>query len=237
MEITLEAKPRSETGKGAARRTRRDGLVPAVIYGAKVEATPLVVDAREMAQALATEAGFNILINLKLDSNTTHFTMLREVQSDPIRGNLLHIDFVAIDRDVKLEADIPVHLVGEARGVKEGGVIEHHLWEIEVKALPGDVPPSFEVDISHLGIDDHIKVGELSPPEGVEVLTPPEEIIASVVEPQVIELPEDIEAAEAEAAAEAAEEGEVPEGEEAPEAKAEGEGDEASEATPEDSEQ
>jgi large subunit ribosomal protein L25 len=222
MEITLKATPRTERGKGPARRARAEGKVPGVVYGSKVEASPLFVDAREMDQALKTEAGLNVLINLKLDSKTTHFTVPREIQRHALRGNVLHVDFLAIDRDVKLEAVVPVHLIGESKGVKEGGAVEHHLWELKVEALPGDLPPSFDVDISALGIGDHMRVEDIKAPDGVEILDEPSEIVASVVEPQVIELPEDI-VEEGEL-----EEGEVPEGEEAA-ASAEGEeaGDEA----------
>lgn len=224
MEITLKAKPRSDTGKGAARQARREGLVPGVVYGSQVESSNLVVDAKDLDKALRTEAGSNVLINLKLDSKTTHFTVAREIQRHPLKGDLLHVDFLAIDRDVKLETEVPIHLVGEAKGVKEGGVIEHHLYELQVEALPTAVPPSFDVDMTDLVIGDHVRVSDVVAPEGVDILDGPDEIIASVVEPQIIELPEDVvEEEEAEL-----EEGEVPEGEEA-EAAAEGEeaGDEA----------
>lgn len=214
MEVTLKAQARSATGKGPARQARFAGNVPAVVYGKGLEPMPLIVDGKDMLKALGTEAGLNVLINLQLDSKTEHFTMLREVQKHPVRGNLLHVDFVKIDRDVKIQADVPVHLVGESRGVKEGGVVEHHLWELKIEALPADVPPSFEVDISEVGIGEHLRVSEVRAPSGVDILTAGEEIVVSVVEPQVIQLPEEAaaeEAAAAEAAA-AAEGGEPAEG-------------------------
>ncbi|MGH2811763.1 MAG: 50S ribosomal protein L25/general stress protein Ctc [Actinomycetota bacterium] len=230
MEVNLKAKPREQTGKGPARRARSGGEVPGVLYGRGLEPTPLIVDARDMDKALGTEAGANVLINLQLDGKTKHFTMLREVQRNPIRGDVLHVDFVRIERDVKIQAEVPVHLVGEARGVKEGGVIEHHLWEIKIEALPGDVPPSIEVNISRIGIGEHLRVADIDAPPGTEILTSAEEITVSVVEPQVIQLPEDVaaeEAAAAEAEAAAAE-GEVPaaEGEAPPAAEGESSSDE-----------
>jgi large subunit ribosomal protein L25 len=220
VEITLKVQPRSDTGKGAARRARASGQVPGVLYGRQLDPVPVYVEGKELQRVLATEAGLNVLINLQLDSKTKYLTMLREIQRNPIRGDLIHADFVKIDRDVKIQAEVPVHLSGESKGVKEGGVVEHHLWELKVEALPSDVPPAIEVDIGPLGINDHVRVSDLPALKNVEILTPIEEIIVSVVEPQVIQMPEEIaaeEAAAAEAAAaeEAAAEGE--EGEAAPE--------------------
>lgn len=214
MEVSLKVMTRSESGKGPARRARSTGQVPAVLYGRGLDPVSLIVDAKEMTKALATEAGLNVLINLQVEKDK-YFTMLREVQRHPVRGNVLHVDFVKIDRDVKIQADVPIHLVGESRGVKEGGVVEHHLWELKVEALPTEVPPTIEVDISGLGIGDHFRVRQIKALEGVEVLTPLEEIVVSVVEPQVIQLPEEIAAEEAAAAEAAAAEaaGEAVEGE------------------------
>lgn len=201
MEITLKAEPRNQTGKGAARRLRSAGVVPAVLYGPAIDPLPLEVDVREITNALHTEAGYNVLINLKLDSKTNFLTMLREVQRDPVRGNLLHIDFLNVSRDVKIHANVPVHIVGESHGVKEGGVLEHHLWEISVEALPGEVPPSFDVDVAHLGIGQLLRAGEIAALPGVTVLTDPEEIVAAVVEPQILQVTEEVAVEEAEAVA------------------------------------
>lgn len=211
MELSLKARTRTDSGKGVARKARAEGYVPGVLYGVDVaKTTPLLIEAREMQRALSTEAGLNVLVNLEVDGST-HFTMLREVQRDILRGDVLHVDFFAIDRDTKIEANVPVHLVGEARGVKEGGVVEHHLWELHIKALPTAVPNSIDADITELGIDDHLTVSQIPLPEGVEVLDDPDRFVVSVVEPQIIELPEEMEPAEGEEL----EEGEVPEGEEA----------------------
>lgn len=204
MEVNLKVKPRTVSGKGPARRARSSGSVPGVLYGKGLDAVPLTVDVRELTKALTTESGMNVLINLQLDSKTKYLTMLREVQRHPIRGTLFHVDFLKIDRDVKIHADVPIHLVGESRGVKEGGVLEHHLWELRVQALPAEVPPTIEVDTTELGVGDHLRVSNISVPSGVEILTSLEEIIVSVVEPQVMRLPEE-EAAAAEAEAAAAE--------------------------------
>lgn len=212
MEVELKAEPRSEAGKGPARRLRAQGKVPAVLYGPEVETQRVSVDARQMWHALHTDAGANVLINLAVDGET-YLTLPREIQRDIVRGTLLHVDFLRIRRDVAIQVDVPIHLVGESVGVKEGGVVEHHLWELKVEVLPTDVPESLEADISALAIGDSLHVSDLSVPDNVTVITPLEETLVSVVPPPVLVVeptPEELEMAEA-AAAEAAE---APEGEE-----------------------
>ncbi|MBW3589215.1 MAG: 50S ribosomal protein L25/general stress protein Ctc [Actinobacteria bacterium] len=222
MEISLKAQARDQKGKGAARKARARGQVPAVLYGSDLQAQPLFVNVKEMNQALHTEAGYNVLITLKFDGADEQLTMLREVQRHPLRGDLLHVDFLKVARDVKIHANVPIHLVGESRGVKEGGVVEHHLWELSVEAFPTDVPPNIEVDISRLGIGDSVRVADVDVPSSLEILTDGEEMIAGVVEPQLADLPEAVLPGEED---EEAVEGEVPEGEEgAPPAGEGGEG-------------
>lgn len=211
MEVTLRADARTETGKGFARRARASGRVPAVLYGSSVEPTSLFVDHKQMKQALRTEAGANVLINLLLDGDSKFLTIPREIQTHPIRGDILHVDFVNVARDVQINADVPVHLVGESHGVKEGGQIDQHAYEVHVLALPTDIPAGIDVDITELGIGDSIKVADLNVPEGVEILNDPEEPVVGVIEPTVME----VEAPEEEVAA--------VEGEEAPQEDTEGE--------------
>ncbi len=186
MEVTLRAQPRPSTGKGSARQARLSGRVPAILYGRGIPPVPLAVDGKQMGQVLHTEAGANVLVNLDVEGGRRYLTMVREVQRHPVRGNLLHIDFVNTARDVKTHAQVPVHIVGDSKGVHEGGVLEHHLWDLAVEALPADIPPSLDVDISALEIGQHLRVSDLVPPPGTEILTPAEEIIVSVVEPQVV---------------------------------------------------
>lgn len=221
MEVTLEAEPRDDTGKGAARKLRARGKVPAVLYGPDLAPHRLAVDSRELWHALHTDAGMNVLIDLKLDGEE-FLTMPREVQRDIVRGTLLHVDFLRIRKDVAIQVEVPILLTGESVGVKEGGVVEHHLWELRVEVLPTQVPESIEADISRLSIGDSIHVSDLRIPQHITVLTPLEETIVSVVPPPVLQLEEEV----------PEEEGvEVPEGEEAPEGaegeEAPGEGQEA----------
>ncbi|HVL51632.1 MAG TPA: 50S ribosomal protein L25/general stress protein Ctc [Actinomycetota bacterium] len=201
MEISLDVKPRTELGKGPTGRYRASGLVPAVFYGPSVEPVALLVDAKQMSQALRTEAGDNVLITLNVDG-TSRLTIPREVQRHPIRGTILHVDFVNVARDQKISAHVPVHVVGESHGVKEGGVLDQHLHEVQVEAVPTDIPASVEVDISKLGIGDSLHVSDLVIPAGVEVLTSEEELVLAVIEPRLAELEEET---EEEAAADASE--------------------------------
>jgi large subunit ribosomal protein L25 len=207
MERKLKADRRDAAGKGAARKLRATGRVPGVVYGHGMEPVPVAVDGRELYHVLHTDAGSNVLIDLAVGSDR-HLTLAREIQRDHVRGQFLHVDFLAVRRDEKIDVDVPVELVGESHGVKEGGVVEHHLWEIRVECLPGDVPERIEGDISKLGIGESLKVTELTLPPGVEVLTDADETVVSVVPPPIIQVEEEVaealEGVEAEAAAEGA---------------------------------
>lgn len=221
-EVTLQGEVRRGTGKGVARKLRAAGRVPGVLYGPGADTVPLAVDRKAVTHALHTDAGRNVLINLVVDGDS-HLTMARELQRDVVRGDLIHVDFLRIRRDVAIQVDVPVHVIGESPGVKEGGVIEHHLWNLRVECLPGNVPERIDADVSHLAIGDALRVGDLGVPAGVTILTPPEETILSVVVPQILKVEEEVPAVEGEeAAAEAAVEGEAaPEGAAPPEEKGE----------------
>ena len=217
MERKLKATRRETAGKGAARRIRASGQVPGILYGHGMEPVPVSVDGRELYHIMHTDAGSNVLIDLSVDSDT-HLTLAREIQRDHVRGQFLHVDFLAVRRDEKITVEVRVELTGESHGVKEGGVVEHHLWEIRVQCLPGDVPERIEGDITKLGIGDSLKVAELAVPPGVELLTEPDETVVSVVPPPILHVEEEVEEAveavegvEAEAAAEGATEGEAAE--------------------------
>lgn len=213
MERKLKADRRDGTGKGAARKIRASGKVPAVVYGQGTDPLHVTIDSRELFHLLHTDAGMNVLVDLRVDGD--HFlAMPREVQQDHLHGRFLHVDFLRIARDEKITVDVPVHLVGESHGVKEGGVIEHHLWNLHLECFPQDVPASIEADITPLGINESLKVSDLKIPDKVTLLTPIEETIVSVVPPQVLKVEEEVPAEVTEAEAEAAAEG-APEGAEA----------------------
>ena len=211
MERKLKAEARAETGKGAARKIRAGGRVPAVVYGHDVEPIPVSIDAKELFHLLHTDAGMNVLVDMNVNSDQ-FLAMPREVQRDHIRGQFLHVDFLRIRRDEKIGVEVPIHLVGESHGVKEGGVVEHHLWNLHLECFPQDVPTSIEADISGLGMNESLKVADLDiPQDKLTLLTSPDEVIVSVVPPQILRVEEEVaaegeeEAAAAEAGAEGAE--------------------------------
>jgi large subunit ribosomal protein L25 len=214
MELKLKAEKRDESGKGAARKLRAAGRVPAVLYGHGVGPMAVSVDAKDLFHVLHGSAGTNVLVDLQVDG-TQHLSLPREIQRDHVRGRYLHVDFLAVRRDETVTVSVPVHVVGESPGVKAGGVIEHHLWELQAECLPGDVPDGINADVSKLQVGDSLRVADLIPPRGVSVLTPLEESVVSVVIPQV-RVVEEVEAVAEEGEEVAVEEGEAAPAEAAP---------------------
>jgi len=208
-EVALKADVREERGKGPARRLRASGKVPGTLYGRGIDAVAVTVDARELDHTLSTDAGANVLIDLKIGSDN-HLTLARSLDRHPIRGTILHVDFLKIARDVAITVDVPVHFEGEAKGVKEGGVLEHHLWQLHIECLPGNVPERINIDVSNMDIGSIVRVADLTIPEGVTILTNEEEIVVTCVVPQVLQVEEEVPAEEAAEVAEG-EEGAVAE--------------------------
>ncbi|MGZ5345007.1 MAG: 50S ribosomal protein L25 [Actinomycetota bacterium] len=218
METKLQAEKRDETGKGVARRLRADGRVPGVLYGQGVEPVALSVDAREMFHILHGAAGANALVDLVVDGSE-HLVLAREIQRDYIHNSLIHIDFLAVSRTQMITVNVPVVETGEAAGVKEGGVVEHHLREVAVECFPQDVPDQIEIDITEIELGDMVHVSDLVAPEGVTILTNLEDAVLSIITPAVLRTEADLSVPGEEAV-------EVPvaEGEEAAEAPAPEEG-------------
>lgn len=206
MEQRLIAETREGTGKGAARKLRAAGRVPAILYGHGMDPLALSVDSRELFHLLHTGAGANVLVDLVVDG-TEHLALPRDVQRDHIRGRFVHVDFLSVRRDEKIHVTIPLRIVGESPGVKAGGVLEHHLWELNVECLATDVPQAIDVDISGLEIGSGVRVSDLKVRSGVTILTSPEDSVVAVTQPQVAveEEEEAAEAVEGEAAEEEAE--------------------------------
>lgn len=217
-EITLVAEPGRATGSSESRRLRAAGRIPAVVYGHGIDGISVSVDGRDLRHALSGESGTNQLLELKIGSDT-HLALARVLQRHPVRHTVLHVDFQIVRRDEIISADVPIVLTGEAKAVEqEQGLVEQPLTSLTVKATPGRIPNSIEVDIEDLKVGEGIRVGDLKLPSGVTTDTPEEEIVViasiSTVAAEVAEA--DAEAAEA-AEAEAAEgaEGEGAEGEDA----------------------
>lgn len=212
-EIKLAAEVRAETGKGPARRARAAGRVPATVYGRGMEPVSIVVDRRELVGAVTSEAGMNQLLDIQLDGDSV-LALTRELQRDPVKGTLLHADFVKVDRTVQVDVEVPIHLTGESAGVDEGGVLEQHLHMLTIRCLPTEVPDAVEGDITALGIGDSLRVEDLSAAPGIEITADPETVVALVSQP-ISE--EELEQLEAEAGieqepSEELVEGEAPEG-------------------------
>jgi large subunit ribosomal protein L25 len=182
-EVKLTATKREGTGKGFARRTRMAGRVPAVVYGHGMTPLAIEVDRREFVTALHTDAGMNVLLDLDIEGEETTLVLTKDLQRNPVRGTLLHADFIKIDRTQEVEVEVPLHVVGEAPGVGEGGVLEHPLTAVLVRSLATEVPGSVDVDISSLNIGDSLRISDLAGDRSYEILTDPETIIASVSEP------------------------------------------------------
>jgi large subunit ribosomal protein L25 len=225
MEQKLVAEKRDDSGKGVARKLRAAGRVPAILYGHGMQPLPLSVDSKELFHLFHTGAGANVLVDLVVDG-AEHLAMPREVQRDHIKGRFIHVDFLVVRRDEKIEVDVPIRVVGESPGVKAGGVLEHHLWDIHVECLPQNVPEAIKVDVSALEIGDSLRVADLTAPGGVEILTNPDESVIAAVQPQMaIEVEEEAaEAAEAVEGEAAEEEGEGATAEEAENAAEQSEG-------------
>lgn len=217
METTkLTAEPRSEAGTGVAKRLRRAGKIPAVLYGGGTS-EPIVLDARDFRHAIHGKSGGTIF-SLAVGGQQAATAIVKEIQRDSTRDEITHVDFQTISMDEVIHATLPIRAVGEAPGVKMGGVVQHATWEIDVQSKAKDMPEAIEIDLSPLNIGDSIHVADLSMPEGVEILTSPEAIIVSVLVPTVIV--EEVE----EVAEEEGLEGEGAEaGERAPETPGEGE--------------
>jgi large subunit ribosomal protein L25 len=191
-EVILNAKKRTVT-RSKVKALRKAGILPAVMYGAGIDSTPLELDLRDATKIMGN-VGASTLISLKV-GNTTHQVLLREVQRDFIRGDILHVDFLKVSMDVAIRTEVPVELYGESVAVKEmGGLLVAGLSEIEVEALPGNLPDRFDVDLSAIeSMDDVITVADLHVGEGIEVLTSSDEVLASVVYQVEEEIEEELE--------------------------------------------
>ncbi len=195
--IPLKLKYREEKGKSKARKLRSEGQVPGVVYGKKIDTIPVLVDLKELKSVIRTEAGMNVILGLEIEGTgrkTNETAVIQEIQKDPIRDNYLHVDFHKITMDEKIQATIPIAVLGESPGVKAGGVLQHSLWEVLVQCLPADIPEHFEVDVSSLEIGDSIKVADLPRSDKVEFVSPLDEVLVSVLPPTKVEIP--VEAAE-----------------------------------------
>ncbi len=192
-EIVLEVFEREVSSKNANRRLRATGQVPAVVYGGGKDPVPIRVHERRVEEILKSGTGGNTVFLLKLHG-TDHqrHAMIRELQSDAVTGEMIHIDFQRIDMDHKVRVEVPIELHGEAFGVKnEGGFIDFVTREIEVECLPNKIPAHIDLDVTALHVGQHVEAGDLELPEGVELLLEPERVIISLALRKTAEIEEE----------------------------------------------
>jgi large subunit ribosomal protein L25 len=186
-EIVVSARNRSEKGKNVNRRLRAQGLIPGVLYGARMDAVPVAVSPKEIGSILRSASGANTLFDLDLGGNRRK-VILKEFQVEPIKGRLLHADFYEVALDQTLEVDVHVEVHGVPVGVKvQGGVLDIVTRELRVECLPTDIPEKIVVDVSELEMGKHIRVSDLKIPDKVKVLTEPDVVIVHVVAPRAEE--------------------------------------------------
>jgi len=187
--VALEAAPRTDTGKGVARKLRAGGRVPGVYYGRGEDSIALTVALKDLHSVLDSADGSNVIVDLKLQGGGAKDmkALIREIQRDPVAGVILHLDLQHISLTERITVEVPIVLIGVPTGVKDGGgILEHLLREVEVECLPTDIPAKLEIDVSNLAIGDSLHVSDLKV-ERAEILTEADRAIAAVVPPTILE--------------------------------------------------
>jgi large subunit ribosomal protein L25 len=182
-ELELEVSRRDESGKEVAKKLRREGKVPAIVYGGHREAVPIVVDQKSVSELVRkSEHGIRSVFLLKMSgTDQSRHAMIKQIQLNPITQKMQHIDFVRVMMDEVVKVTIPVHLNGTAVGVKvDGGVLDFQTRDLHIECLPGAIPDNFEVDVTPLGVHQFVRVSDLKAPQGVKILDDPERVIVSV---------------------------------------------------------
>jgi large subunit ribosomal protein L25 len=186
---TLKAKKRDGSGKGAARTLRREGRVPAVLYGRELEAVHLSVDAHEAERLFHSISVDNTIVDLAVEGEKKpYLTLVREIQTHPWRPQLLHVDFLRIQEGVAVDLDVPIKLLGVPAGVRlGGGVLEQMIHDLPIRCEPSKIPESIELDVSNMEVNASLRVADLVLPEGVEVRVPGDRTVCSVAIPKIVE--------------------------------------------------
>jgi len=182
MNFELKLEKRTEKGKSANRKLRREGYLPAVMYGHGEKPQPVKVKRVDFDRLFKATKGESVVLQLKL-GRSKKLSIIKEVARHPVTGEPLHVDFHILHKGEAVEVAVPVVLLGTPKGIKLGGILEHILREVTVKAKPSDIPPHIEVDVSELGIGDSIHVKDIKL-EGVEILEDPEETIVTILAPR-----------------------------------------------------
>jgi large subunit ribosomal protein L25 len=180
-DITVRAVRREGRGKNDSRRARRNGLVPVTMYGGGVEAVAALVPLTDLAAILRSDTGRNTIFTLDVEGVEATEVMFADRQIDPVRSRLVHADFKRLVKGEKIEATVPLRLVGEPLGVREqAGVLEQIIRNIEIRCQPREIPEALEVDVTNLGVHDVLHVSDIPTSEGIEILAEPDTVIATV---------------------------------------------------------
>ncbi len=181
-EVSLEVTRRETTGKEQAKKLRRDGKVPAVVYGGHKEPVAITVDRKAVTELVTkSEHGVRSVFLLKMaGTDQQRHAMIKEITINPISRKMQHIDFVRVVMDELIKVTVPVHPVGTAIGVKEGGLLDFQVREVHIECLPTAIPDSIDVDVTELGAHDYVRVKDLKLPEGAKVLDDPERVVVGV---------------------------------------------------------
>jgi large subunit ribosomal protein L25 len=182
---SLKAEDRKRTGTGVLKLMRREGFIPSVIYGGGSENRNVKVGSKAFREVISQSASANILVTLELDGGGSQLAFVKDLQHDPISGNVLHADFLAVGDDTEITAQIPVTLTGEALGVKAGGQLEQLLYNIEIKCLPKDLPESLTADVTDLDVGSALHIGEVQWPEGAVPTLNDDVVVALVAKARV----------------------------------------------------
>lgn len=187
-ELTLEVQPREETGKGSARRARRSGEVPAIVYGGGRDPVSISVNRRKISDLVnKSEHGIRSVFLLELaGADKKRHAMIRDVQIHPVSRELIHVDFIRVDMQKKIHVSIPIHLEGTARGQKLGGLVDFVLREIEVECLPTAIPDEIVIDVSNLDIGDSLRLEDLELPTGSEPVGETSRVVVTVSAPKAV---------------------------------------------------
>src|ERR671914_1950654 len=191
--VDIQATEREERGKNAARRLRASGMVPAVLYGdGDGQSKPLSVPSKIVDYTLH-HLGDNALYDIDIGAGGSTARIV-DVQRDPVTGRLIHVDFAPVNMQERIEVTVPLHVDGEAPGAEEGGVLQQVAYEVRIESLPGDIPQELTLDVSTLGMGENLTLADLTLPEGVTLISDPEEVAVTVTTPTEI-TEEDLEAA------------------------------------------
>lgn len=200
-EVSLEVMRREASGKEVSKKIRREGRVPAVVYGGHREPVAITVDRKSVAELIQkSDHGVRSIFLLKIaGTDQQRHAMIKDIQIDPISRKMTHIDFVRVMMDEAVRVNVPVHLSGVSRGVKEGGVLDWQIRELHVECLPNAIPDAIEVNVDDLGLHQYIHVSDLQAPEGVKILDDAERVVVGVTHMRAEVVPETTAAVEADA--------------------------------------